>query len=300
MSLTASATTNKRSAANWLRSEGAFPYYLIAPTATVMALIVVLPLISVVVLSFTNAQVVGTGEFVGFANYVYLMTQDRDFWRVVWQTGLWTSVTIGVEYVIALAIALLLNQNLRFRNIFRGLILLPWIVPPVTAGLIWLTLYADGGLFNNVLGAVSLPEQNWLGNPRIVLYSLMAVAIWKYLPFMIVGLLAGLQAIPSDMYEAAEIDGASPWQQFTQITFPMLWPVSAVLIILGLIWRSAHFDLVHLLTGGGPGNRSQLIATFAYEKTISNLQAGVGAAVAVLGVGVLLVLIPAFIRRLPN
>ena len=163
--------------------------------------------------------------------------------------------------------------------------MIPWIVPPVTAGLIWLTLYdPNSGVLNQIIKAIGLRPIEWLGNSNIVLFSLIIVAVWKYSPFMIVGLLAALQAIPEHLYEAADVDGASTFQKFSFITFPMLLPTTTVLLVLGSIWRAGHFDLVYMLTGGGPAEASELFATYAFQKTIDRLEAGMGSTVAILGV----------------
>ena len=275
------------------------PYFFIAPSVIVMIAIVAFPLGQVVVLSFQKYNFLSDPEFVGMKNYYYILFKDPYFWTVVKNTVIWTVVSVFVQYVYSLGVALLLNQGIRMRNFFRGIMLLPWIVPPVTAGLIWLTLYdSNNGILNQIITALGFSPVDWLANSNIVLFSLMLVAIWKYSPFMIVGLLAAIQAIPEHLYEAADVDGASTIQKFIYVTFPMLLPTTTVLIVLGSIWRAGHFDLVYMLTGGGPGEASELFATYAFQKTIDRLEAGMGATVAILGVLGILVLIWYFVRRL--
>jgi ABC-type sugar transport system permease subunit len=274
-----------------------FAYVLTLPTFMVAVGIVIIPLVTVLYLSFSNAQYVTSATFVGFANYASLLFTDPYFWHTLLDTIIWAVGIVGISFAIGLGVALLLNRRIRGRGVFRALILLPWVVPSVTAALIWITLYSDGGLFGSITKAIGLGSPAWLSDPHLALGSLMAVAIWKTTPFMIVALLAGLQSIPEELHEAAAMDGAGPFRRFGSITFPMLWPISSLMIVLSLIWRSGDFDIINIMTGGGPANATQVMTTYAFQSTTTGLDAGRGAAIAVLGVLLLIALIPYFVRR---
>jgi ABC-type sugar transport system permease subunit len=274
-----------------------FAYALTLPTFIVAVGIVLIPLVTVLYLSFSNAQYVTSATFVGFANYASLLFTDPYFWHTLLDTIIWAVGIVAVSFAIGLGVALLLNRRIRGRGVFRALILLPWVVPSVTAALIWITLYSDGGLFDSIAKAIGLGSPAWLSDPNLALGSLMAVAIWKTTPFMIVALLAGLQSIPDELHEAAAMDGAGPFRRFGSITFPMLWPISSLMIVLSLIWRSGDFDIINIMTGGGPANATQVMTTYAFQSTTTGLDAGRGAAIAVLGVLLLVALIPYFVRR---
>ncbi len=297
MAMATRSSTRSRRQGNPAAGSRLFPYALSAPTFVVIVGIVLVPLLTVFYLSLTDARFVTDGQFIGLENFAHLTGTDPYFWGAVRNTVVWAGGIVTAEFVLGLGIALLLNQRVRFRGVFRGVVLLPWVMPTVTASLVWMTLYADDGVFNDVLGALGLPAVAWLSDTRVALGAVMLVVVWKTLPFVVVALLAGLQAIPEELYEAAQIDGAGRFQQFRSITLPILWPVASLVIVLNLIWRVGDFDAIFLMTGGGPANSTQLIATYAYQQTTSGLEAARGAAVAVFAVLLLLVLVPYFVKR---
>jgi multiple sugar transport system permease protein len=205
-----------------------------------------------------------------------------------------------LEFTFALVTSLVLNLTKRLRAILRALVLLPWVVPPVTVGLIWKTILdTDSGLLNNILKELGIKVQPLLASPNQALGTLIVVAVWRYAPFMVIALLAGLQSIDKELYEASAIEGARPFQVFRYITWPLLRPVVLVVIAIGTIWRVGHFDLVNMMTGGGPAGSTELLSTLAYSKTIADLNGGSGAAVALVTLTVtLLVGLPIFHRLL--
>jgi multiple sugar transport system permease protein len=262
-----------------------FPYLLIAPATILMVAVMGYPLLksahwSFLHYLFTDPQ----SYFTGLSNYARVLQDDR-FWRVVYNTFRFTFFSLVISYLIALATALLLNLSLRGRAILRALVLLPWVVPPIVAGLIWSTFYDPTiGLFNHISTYFGLGRVMWLSDPGLALWSVMGIIIWKGTPFMIVALLAGLQSIPDELYEAAKIDGASAWHRFRFITMPLLMPVTSVVLILNAVWRFNHFDLVWMLTGGGPGYSTHLISSWSFLATFGELNPGVGSAIAMMGV----------------
>lgn len=280
-------------------TKAAFPLALIAPSVIVVATLVAYPVITIVINSFHENDLLSPPTFVGFDNYTYLLTADPFFWKVVGNTIVWTLATVTGEMLLGLLIALALNQAFGAKGFFRGLMTLPWIVPPVTAGLIWGALYnSQSGPFTQWLDALGLPRIGWLSDVNAALPSVIVVAIWKYTPLMAVGILAALQSIPPEHYEAAAVDGASRRQTLVHITLPAIAPVMTVLAILSVMWRFAQFDLIKILTGGGPAYASQLMAPFAYDKAIGRLEIGMASAVALIGVLIVLAAMGYFIRRI--
>ncbi len=281
-----------------MKQKQVLPYILVTPSILILSLVVLVPVIFIIILSFCKSNLISTFQFVGFENFRELLFNDPYFWTVVKNTIIWTVASVTLEYIISLGIALLLNRDVPGKRFFRGIILLPWIIPPVTAALIWLTFYdPNNGVFNYFLAKFGLPPRAWLVEQSLVLPSLIAIAVWKYSPFMIVSLLSGLQSIPSELYEAAAVDGATGWKAFKYVTFPLLMPITSVLIILGTIWRAGHFDLVALLTGGGPANASHLLSTYSYNALNLQLQAGLSSAIALMGVIGLSIFMVIYIKK---
>jgi len=262
-----------------------FPYILIAPTVLLMAVVLGYPLVKSVQWSFLHYTFTEVQKyFVGLSNYKRVISGSR-FWQVVGNTFFFTFISLGISYCLGLITALLLNANLRGRAIMRALVLLPWVVPPIVAGLIWTTFYDPTiGLFNRITKSLGFGSYRWLIDPHLAMWSIMAIVVWKGTPFMTVALLAGLQSIPDELYEAGKIDGANVWSRFRFITMPLLMPVTSVVLILQTVWRFNHFDLVWMLTGGGPGYSTHLISTWSYLATFGEMSPSMGSAIAMIGV----------------
>ncbi len=277
-----------------------FPYLLNIPAFVVLGIVIGVPLIQVVIMSMSEYSFFGDSPFIGLENFRRLFTRDRVFWSTVRNTVVWTFVSISLEFTFALAVSLLLNRVIQMKGFLRGLVLLPWVVPPVTVGLIWKTILdTDSGLLNNILVSLGFDKQPLLSSPDQALWVLIAVVIWRYSPFMIISLLAGLQSIDKGLYEVSAIEGANPFQNLYYITLPLLRPVMLVVLAQGTIWRIGHFDLVSMMTGGGPAGSTELLATLAYSKTITELNGGSGAAVALVTLVItLLIGLPIFNRLL--
>ncbi|NMB13105.1 MAG: sugar ABC transporter permease [Firmicutes bacterium] len=260
------------------------PYKFIAPSIICLLLINVFPLFYGIGLSFFRFQRFGTvRKFAGLANYVRALAAGSQFWEALGHSAIFSILTTAGSYFIGLVLALLLNGEIKGRNLYRALILLPWVMPSAVIALVWRWLYNDTyGIINIILtqlGIISEPIQ-WLGNPDLALYSVTLVNIWKAYPFMMVVLLAGLQAIPGDLYEAASIDGASRWQTFKSITFPLLGNVTLISTLLMFIWTFNYYDLIALMTGGGPAFSSHVLATHAYETGFMRMDYGLAAAIS--------------------
>ena len=257
----------------------AIPFVL--PIVIIMGALILWPFINAIQVSMTTRNVITrTDQFIGLDNYTRLL-QDFDFRVAVGNTFRFTFVSIAVKFVVGMGIALLLHSRLPFRNVLTGLMLLPWIVPEVVTALTWLSIYHPifGGL-NPILMQLGLIDQPVAWLSEYAMPSVIAVNVWKGIPFYTILLLAGLKAIDREQYEAAEVDGADAIQRFRHITLPGLRYVIIVTLLLSFISTFNTFGLVYLMTGGGPGGATRLYSILAYEKAIISLRFGPGAAVA--------------------
>ncbi|KAA5826759.1 sugar ABC transporter permease [Saccharopolyspora hirsuta] len=258
-----------------------FAYAMVLPVVAVLALLVVLPLLQGLFFGFTDINDTNIAnpvldreasyEFVGLANYLNVLSGDPaygSFWATLVRTVIWTGACVFFHYAIGLALAMLLNRQLRFRGLYRVLLILPWAVPVFISAFAWRYLFnAEYGLINWALEAVGLPAQVWLGQSDLALVSVIVVNVWLGVPFMMVALLGGLQSIPADLHEAAEIDGASPWQRFVHVTLPGLRSVSSSVVLLGVIWTFNMFPVIYLITENNPHTR--ILVTYAFERFFS-------------------------------
>jgi len=272
---------------------------LIAPTVLVFCAVIVYPLVSAIYLSlFSIYTPTLQGKWVGLDNYAKLLTSG-EFWQALRVTLVWTIGTLVLQLVFGIALALLLHQNLVFRSLARGLILFPYFVSTVVAVLVWRWLFNDlYGILNHVLlaaGLINMPL-DWLGQMPNAMVSLILVGAWKYFPFVVITVLARLQTIPDHLYEAAEMDGAGPIARFFDVTLPQLRDVLLVVILLRAIWDFKEFDLIWLMTGGGPVTSTQTLPLLVYRSAFGLNEMGAASAVAVLMMLVMLVFMALYIR----
>ncbi|MEZ4734990.1 MAG: ABC transporter permease subunit [Caldilineaceae bacterium] len=256
-------------------------FLFIAPIVILMTLFIGWPFFKALYTSMTIRTLARETRFVWFDNYIRLY-QDPYYIQAVKNTIVFTTGSILSKLTLGLCAALLLHSQKRWRNLLTGLILLPWIIPSVVQALAWRSILDPlfGGLnpLLQGLGVISQP-MSWLADPKLAMISVIAVNVWAGIPFFTVNMLAGLQSIDSELYEASQIDGANAWQRFTSITLPGLRYVIAVATLLSTIWTFNGFETIFLLTGGGPGNVTKVYAIMAYEKARA-LQYGPGTAVA--------------------
>ncbi|MEN9937914.1 MAG: hypothetical protein RLZZ387_4493 [Chloroflexota bacterium] len=254
----------------------------ITPLVVIMGGLILWPFINAVWISFTVRNIRRQEVFVGLQNYERLFS-DVDFINAVNNTVLFTVVSVTLKLIVGMAIALLLHSRIPFRTILTGLMLLPWIVPEVVTAMAWRSIYDPifGGL-NPILQGLGLIDRRvgWLSEPSLALPSVIAVNIWKGIPFFTLLILAGLKSIDKELYEAAEVDGADGYEKFRHVTLPSLKYVLAVTLLLSTISTFNSFGIVYLMTGGGPGGATRLYSILAYEKAIIGLRFGPGAAVA--------------------
>ncbi|HHY47156.1 MAG TPA: sugar ABC transporter permease [Firmicutes bacterium] len=258
-------------------------YGFILPTVGVILALSIYPLIYSLTLAFCSWQLtrIGGGRtFVGLANFIALMSDGR-FWFSLKTTLIFVVVSVGVQYVIGLVMALILASEIRGRKFLRVLLLIPMMLTPVAIGYMWrMILNSTRGPANHFLTLVGLKPLEWLTSSDIALPSIILVDIWQWTPFFIVTLLAGIQSLPQDPYEAATIDGATGWQLFWYVTFPMLLPVSVTVIFLRAIEAFKVFDKIFVLTGGGPGMATESSTFYIYTLAFRHFNLGYASAAA--------------------
>jgi multiple sugar transport system permease protein len=221
--------------------------------------------------------------FTGLANYVR-MTGDSRFWQSLGNSTIFTVISVALELVLGLAIALVLNQSFRGRGLLRTIAILPWALPTALMALAWTWIFNDQyGVVNDLLHRTGLVQAdiNWLGEPSLAMAAVIAADIWKTTPFISIILLAGLQSIPTDLYEAHAIDGATSWQSFRRITLPLLAPQIVIVLVFRMAQAFGVFDLIAVMTGGGPGGATETVSLYIYATVMRYLDFGYGAALVV-------------------
>ena len=273
---------------------------LIAPTILVFCAVIVYPLISAIYLGlFSIYTPTMEGEWVGLDNYRRLLASG-EFWRSLGNNVIWTAGTLALQLVFGILVALMLHRNLVFRALARSLVLFPYFLSTVVAVLVWRWLFNDlYGVLNHLFlwaGIVDMPV-DWLGTMPNAMISLILVGAWKYFPFVVIAVLARLQAIPDELYEAASIDGAGAWGRFVDVTLPQLRDVLIVVVLLRTIWDFKEFDLIYLLTGGGPIIGTQTLPLMVYKEAFALNQMGGASAVAVLMMLIMLLFMMLYLSR---
>jgi len=258
------------------------PTLLLLPSAVLLGGLLAFPLALGVLLGFKDATIGSEGSFIGLENYRYLLT-DPVFRITALNTALYTLVTVLFKLALGLGLALLLNQRFAGYRFWRSVLLLPYVVPTVLSAFAWWWILDPQFSFISwALVKAGLLQQNinFLGNATLARGSLMVANIWRGIPFFTVGYLAGLQAIPKELHEAAAIDGASTWQIFWRITWVLLLPLTTILTIFSAIFTFTDFQLIWTITRGGPANATHLFVTLAYQRAIPGGALGEGAAIA--------------------
>ncbi|MBI2456307.1 MAG: sugar ABC transporter permease [candidate division NC10 bacterium] len=245
-----------------------------------LGLFVAYPFVRGIWLGLLDSVVGREGDFVGLRNYVKLWNDDI-FRRAAANTFIYTGFATSLKLTLGMIVALMLNNLIGWKRILRASMLLPWIVPTVLSTLAWKWMFDPTfSIVNWILyhlGFIRL-RIDWLGGPVMAMGSVILVNVWRGTPFFAITLLAGLQTINPDVYEAASIDGANPWQRFWRVTWPLLMPVTTVVMLFSVIQTFADFQLVYILTGGGPANSTHLFATYAYQIGVATGKLGEGAA----------------------
>lgn len=256
----------------------------IAPAFAVYVLYVIYPVFQSALYSLRDWSGIGEGTYIGLANYREALT-DGVFWGAFQNNVILVVASIAIQLPAALMLALLLSSQFPGWRFFRAVYFLPLLLSTVAIGLVWINVYDPTfGLLNGLLGAVGLEnlQQSWLGNPSLALPAIIAIVCWQYIPFYMILFIAGLTTIPEDLYEAAKLDGASGWSSFWDITLPLLRPIIRTAAILSLIGSLKFFDLVWVMTRGGPNRSTDLMATYMFEQAFASFRMGYGSAIAML------------------
>lgn len=268
-------------------------YTLLIPLILVIFLLLAYPIGMAVWITLQDKTIGLPGRFVGLANYRDLLTVDPFFWQVVRNGFIFTIGSVALKLIVGLVMAVVLNQPIIFRGFFRGLLLMPWVAPTVVTALSWRWILDLTGVLNLMLRDLGLMRMSvpWLAQYGTAMFALIMVNTWRGFPFFGITLLAGMQAIPQELYEAAEVDGASIWQRFWHVTLPSLRTVILVVTILSTIWTFNDFSVVWLLTGGGPGHATDVFATYTYKLGFITSRLGYGQTVSVILAPVLILII---------
>jgi multiple sugar transport system permease protein len=290
------------SLALWLDREAVFSWLMMALPLLFLAALVGYPLVYGVLLSLQDRSVGKAGHFIGLQNFLTDF-HDPIFWRVAVNTFVYTIVATLLKMVGGLGLALAMNQHFRMKNLIRALLLLPFIVPTVLSTVAWMWMLDPAfSVVNRVLIGLGMrpPGPSWLGTPLLAMFSIIMINTWRGLPFYGITLLAGLQTVPPELYEAATIDGAGGWHRFRFVTLPLLKPIILIVTLFSVIFTFADFQLVYVLTHGGPQNATNLFATFAFDIGMGAGQLGLGASIALMmlpALALLIVALTLYMRR---
>ncbi|MUG72051.1 ABC transporter permease subunit [Paenibacillus validus] len=272
---------------------------LMSPVLIYLLAVMVLPFGWALYLSFTNKVVGVPATFTGLSNYIELM-KDSLFWKAVWNTIIFTVVAVIGKTVFGMIMALVLNEKIVLRNVFRVLLFLPWTIPTIVSVFTWQWIYSDvGGVLNFLLlktGLIGAPV-GWLATPDLAMFSVILVNVWRGIPFMGIAILAGLQTVSKEMYEAAMLDGAGAVKRFIYMTLPSVKEVTVLAAVMTTIWTLNDFEIIWLLTRGGPSNGTQVLSTLSYTIGFLNMSLGKAIAIAILTMPPLIMLINFVTKR---
>jgi multiple sugar transport system permease protein len=285
-----------------MRTWKAYIYFI--PIAFFILLIYIYPLGNAFTLSVWNKVLTrpGADRFVGLNNFIRLFTQEPLFLKVLFNGFVFTVFSVVFEYLFGLTVALVLNSSLiKFKNVSKALLMLPWAVPIAINSMMWgFLLSPNFGFLSQTLHALGIPgmlEANWFGNLKTAMPIVILINVWRSFPFYSITLIAGLSTIPKELYEAAQVDGASTWKCFWHITLPGIRDTSAVIIIFHIIWTFTNFDVIYLLTGGGPLNATEVLPTLLYRQAFSNFNMGYASAMGIFIFVVLLIVVGPLYNR---
>ncbi len=275
-----------------LDRQGVLAYLLLLPGLAILTAFIAYPFVSSLWLAVTDQSVsTSVAHFIGLDNFTDEL-RSQIFVQTVRNTLLYTGVTVAFKLVLGIGLAVLMNQSFRLKNLARAALLLPWIVPTALSAIAWLWLFdATFSVFNWALVHSGLAERgiNWLGEGPLAMTAIIIANVWRGTPFFAITILAGLQTVDRELLDAAAVDGASRWQRFWRITLPLVRPVLLIVVLFSTIWTISDFQLVYVLTRGGPANSTHLFGTLAYDVAVRAGQLSEGAAIALYMFPVLIV-----------
>jgi len=273
------------------KTESGLAFFFLLPACVFLLLFMFYPIVYVILMSFFKVNKLGDlVSFSGLANFRFMFDRP-EFWQIIVRSCVWTALAVAVKTGIGLVIALLLNVDFRGRKVARSLVIIPWASSVPISAMIWQWTYNnDFGLLNHTLRTLRIFGEPpiWLAEPRPAFFANLWVDIWCGIPFMALVFLAGLQAIPQELYEAAEVDGATPLAKFRFVTLPLLSNVLTVATLLSILWTFNDFNVIYVLTGGGPGTSTDILITYIYKYAFQYLRFGPAAAMAVITFVILL------------
>ncbi len=280
------------------RGDRTFAYLTLLPSVALILLLIAVPTLAIFALSVQDVTLGRfTGEFAGLANFRAVLG-NPDFYSALINTFIWVFGNVGMEMLLGTGLALLLHQSFRFRGLVRAIVLAPFLMPTVVAVLVWRYMFDDiVGIANSLLigtGLVEKPVQ-WLTSPRLAMFSVILIGTWKFAPFVVLAILGILQSIPTEQYEAAKLDGANAVQRFMRITVPYILPVFILTALLRTIWSFHKFDLIYLLTGGGPVDATTTLPILIFVKGFQEFEVGGAAAIALIMFGIILVFLAIYL-----
>ncbi|WP_068675217.1 carbohydrate ABC transporter permease [Oceanobacillus sp. Castelsardo] len=266
---------------NWYKknSIAIAPYIFIAPNVILFLVFMIIPIIFTIYISFHDWGILGAPEFTGFQNFVKLFS-DKVFWISLGNTVYYTAATVPLSAAFGLLGAILLNRKIPLRPIFRTIFFAPVVVSMTAAGLIWTWMFNPHyGLFNEVLSIFGIESVDWLTSTTWAMPAIIITTLWLRIGYCLVIYLAGLQAVPDSLYEAADIDGANDWQKFWRITLPMIKPTTVFIVVMEVIHGFMVFDLIYTMTNGGPGTSTTVIVQYIYQKAFVEGDMGYASAI---------------------
>jgi len=284
-----------------LGPEWQLGWLMVAPVVIIVCTLLIYPFIDAILLSFQDRFIGKTGTWVGLANYAAFFADSTTPWiKAAVTTLVVTGGAIGTKFLLGMAMACVLNQDIPGKNIFRGVMFLPWAVPAVVAAYVWRFMFDTTGPINGAIANFGIFDDYiyFLNDARMAVPALIVVIVWAGTPFWTMNFLAGMQAISGELYEAAEIDGASTWQRFLHVTLPGLQSVITVTALLSTIWTSANLTPIFVLTNGGPNYATTTLPLLSYFVAIPGHQLGAGAAIAMTMVPFYLILVLFLTRRM--
>ncbi len=290
----------RRRLSDWADNERVLGYLLVGPVVVLLIGLVAYPFFVAVGYALSDRTLADPGEFIGLENF-YNLFDNQIYRQTLGNTFIFTAGSVTMRLVFGVGLALILNEAFRFRRLVRSAVLLPWIVPTVLGTMAWLWMFNPNfSVINWVLVHSGLMAQgpNWLTDPDLALFSVTLVNAWRGTPFMAITVLAGLQSIPSELYDASAIDGAGKFQRFRHVTLPLVMPVLLTALVLSIIWTFSDFGIVYGLTKGGPMNATHVLATLSYQAGLASGNIGEGAAISLTMLPILFVLILWQLRRI--
>ena len=277
-----------------------FAYAVDSPLVIYLAAVLIYPLLWGLYISFTSKTIGGPANFTGLKNYQKLLG-DPEYRRSIMNTVVFTALSIAFKTFFGMLMALALNQKFKGRNLVRALLMIPWTLPNIVVVYNWRWIFnPSGGIANHILKSLHLIDKDlvWFGTAGLALFTVVVAKVWRGTPFFGVSILAKLQTIPEDYYEAAELDGAGIMQKFRYITFPEVKDVTLLSMLMSTIWTINEFETIWLMTGGGPNGATEVMNVYSYKTAMRSMMLGRGIAVSVLAMPVLMILIGILTRKM--